>query len=107
MVGPLSSFSYCLLHIQVFSVILCSHVFGLVCCFTSYATAMVMWERSVHLTTIFFLDKLEQAVNQYFVYILSHEIVRMLDVLCPENVIYRALSEILSAYMRYHIRETI
>ena len=34
------------------------------------STAMVMVGRSVHLTTLF-LDKLEQAVNQYFVHILS------------------------------------
>ena len=33
------------------------------------STAMVMVERSVHLTTLF-LGKLEQAVNQYFVHIL-------------------------------------
>ena len=35
------------------------------------STAMVMAGRSVHLTTLFFLSKLEQAVNQYFVAILS------------------------------------
>ena len=35
------------------------------------STAMVMAGRSVHLTTLFFLGKLEQAVNQYFVHILS------------------------------------
>ena len=35
------------------------------------STAMVMAWRSVHLTTLFFLDKLEQVVNQYFVHILS------------------------------------
>ena len=29
------------------------------------STAMVMAGRSVHLTTIFFLGKLEQSVNQY------------------------------------------
>ena len=34
------------------------------------STAMVMAGRSVHLTTLF-LGKLEQAVNQYFVHILS------------------------------------
>ena len=34
------------------------------------STAMVIAGRSVHLTT-FFLGKLEQAVNQYFVHILS------------------------------------
>ena len=32
---------------------------------------MVMAGRSVSLTTLFFLGKLEQAVNQYFVHILS------------------------------------
>ena len=32
------------------------------------STAMVMGGRSVHLTTLFFLGKLEQAVNQYFVH---------------------------------------
>ena len=42
----------------------------LFCCFTSQATAKVMAGRSVQLTT-FFLGKLEQAVNQYFVHILS------------------------------------
>ena len=36
------------------------------------STAMVMAGRSVHLTTLFGdLGKLEQAVNQYFVHILS------------------------------------
>ena len=35
------------------------------------STAMVMAERSVHLTTLFFLGRLEQAVNQYFMHILS------------------------------------
>ena len=35
------------------------------------STAMVMAGRSVHLTTLFFLDNLEQAVNLYFVHILS------------------------------------
>ena len=34
------------------------------------STAMVMSGRSVHLTILFFLTKLEQAVNQYFVHIL-------------------------------------
>ena len=33
------------------------------------STAKVMSGRSVHLTTLFFLGKLEQAVNQYFVHI--------------------------------------
>ena len=37
---------------------------------TSQSTAMVMAGRSVHLTTLF-LGKLEQAVNQYFVHLLS------------------------------------
>ena len=44
-------------------------IFGLVC-FTSQSTAMVMLGQSVHLTTLFILGKLEQVVNQYFVYIL-------------------------------------
>ena len=35
------------------------------------STAMVMAGRSVHLTTPFFLGKLEQAVNKHFVHILS------------------------------------
>ena len=35
------------------------------------STAMVMVGRSVHLTTLFPPGKLEQAVNQYFVHILS------------------------------------
>ena len=35
------------------------------------STSMVIAGRSVHLTTLFFLGKLEQAVNQYFVHILS------------------------------------
>ena len=45
--------------------------FGLVCCFTSQSTAMVMSRRSVHLTTLF-LGKLEQAVKPvwYFMLIL-------------------------------------
>ena len=42
----------------------------LACCFTSQSTAMVMLGRSVHLTTLF-LGKLDQAVYQYFVQILS------------------------------------
>ena len=46
-----------------------SNVFSLVYCFTSLSTAMVMAGRSVHLTA-FFLGKLEQAVNQYFLHIL-------------------------------------
>ena len=41
------------------------------CCFMSKSTAMVMSGWSVHLTTLFFLGKLEQAVHQYFVHILS------------------------------------
>ena len=32
---------------------------------------MVMVERPVHLITLLFVGKLEQAVNQYFVHILS------------------------------------
>ena len=39
--------------------------------FLSKSTAMVMSRRSDHLTTIFFLKKLEKAVNQYLV----HELV--------------------------------
>ena len=35
------------------------------------STAMVIAGRSVHLTTLFFLGRLEQAVNQLFVHILS------------------------------------
>ena len=35
------------------------------------STAMVMAGRSVHLKPHFFLGKLEQAVKQYFVHILS------------------------------------
>ena len=35
------------------------------------STAMVIDGRSVHLTTLFFLGELEQAVNQYFVHTLS------------------------------------
>ena len=35
------------------------------------STVKVIAGRSVHLTTLFFLGKLEQAVNQYFVHILS------------------------------------
>ena len=35
------------------------------------STAMVMAGPSVHLTTLFFLGKLEQAVNQYLVHTLS------------------------------------
>ena len=37
----------------------------LFCCFTSKSTAMIMvGVQSVHLTTLFFLGKLEHAVNQ-------------------------------------------
>ena len=39
--------------------------------FTSQSTAMVMLRRSVHLTTLF-LGKLDKAVNQYLVHILSN-----------------------------------
>ena len=51
-------------------VYLCSNLIRVVCLFvllifTSQSTAMVMTGQSVHLTT-FFQDKLEQAVNQYF-----------------------------------------
>ena len=35
------------------------------------STAMVIAERSVHLTTLFNLGKLERAVNLYFVHMLS------------------------------------
>ena len=35
------------------------------------STAKVIAGRSVHITTLFFLGKLEQAFNQYFVHILS------------------------------------
>ena len=48
--------------------------FPLFVCFVALrpkSTAMVIAGRSVHLTTLFFLGKLEQAVNQYFVHILS------------------------------------
>ena len=47
--------------------------FCLFVCFVALrpkSTAMVMAGRSVHLNTLF-LGKLEQAVNQYFVHILS------------------------------------
>ena len=43
----------------------CSFVY----CITSQSTAMVMSGWSVHLTTPFSLDRLEQVVNQYLVYI--------------------------------------
>ena len=45
---------------------------GFVCFFAlrPKSTAMVMAGQSVHLTTLFFLGKLEQVVNQYFVHIL-------------------------------------
>ena len=39
--------------------------------FRSQSTAMVMLGRSVYLTTLFFLGKLDLAVNQYFVHVLS------------------------------------
>ena len=55
-------------HIKQTQIIL---IVCLFCCFTSQSTAMVMAGRSVDLTTLF-LDKLEQAVNQYFVHILLH-----------------------------------
>ena len=44
-------------------------VCSFVCCITPQSTAMVMLGRSVHLTTPFSLDRLECAVNQYFVHI--------------------------------------
>ena len=53
---------------------LISHIICLFVCFVALrpkSTAMVMAGRSVHLTTLFFLGKLEQAGNQYFVHILS------------------------------------
>ena len=49
------------------------YVLGLFVCFVALrpkSTAMVIAGRSVHLTTLS-LGKLEQAVNQYFVHILS------------------------------------
>ena len=52
--------------------------FGLVCCFTFQATAMVMWGRSVLVTTLF-LGKLEQAVNQ------SRDFVHMLALVTDIN----------------------
>ena len=45
-------------------------LFCLFCCFTSQATAMVMAGLSIHLTTLF-PGQTKQAVNQYFVHILS------------------------------------
>ena len=54
-------------------------VFCLFCCFMSQSTATVMSGQSVHLTTLFFLDKLEQAVNQYFMHILSLLTYRCVD----------------------------
>ena len=48
-------------------------VYLLLVCFVALcpkSTATVMGRRSVHLTTLFFFGKLEQAVNQYFVHIL-------------------------------------
>ena len=51
----------------------CWFCFCLFVCFVALrpkSTAMVIAGRSVHLTTLF-LGKLEQAVNQYFVHILS------------------------------------
>ena len=53
---------------------LISSRFCLFVCFVALrpkSTAMVMAGRSVHLAALFFLGKLEQAVNQFFVYILS------------------------------------
>ena len=41
----------------------------LFCCFTSHVKAMVKAGQSVYLTLVFFLAKLEQAVNQYFMHI--------------------------------------
>ena len=49
------------------------HLGVLIVCFVALrpkSTAMVIAGRSVHLTTLF-LGKLEQAVNQYFMHILS------------------------------------
>ena len=44
----------------------------LFCCFSPQSTAMVIVGRSDHLRNhTYFLGKLEQAVNQYFVHILS------------------------------------
>ena len=48
----------------------CSFVFVCFVALRPKSTAMVIAGRSVHLTTLF-LGKLEQAVNQYFVHILS------------------------------------
>ena len=56
----------------IFLFILLCMLVSLFVCFVALhpkSTAMVMAWRSVHLTTLF-LDKLEQAVNQYFVHIL-------------------------------------
>ena len=49
-------------------------MFVLFVCFVALrpkSTAMVMAGQSVYLTTLFFLGKLEQAVNQYLVHIIS------------------------------------
>ena len=45
--------------------------FGLISCLTSQSTAMVRLGWSVHLTTLFFLGKLDKEVNQFFMHILS------------------------------------
>ena len=47
------------------------NIFGLDCFFMSQSTAMVMSRQPVHLTTLFILGKLEEAVHQYFAHILS------------------------------------
>ena len=45
-------------------------VFVVLLLYVPKSTAMVMAGRSVHLTTLFFLGELKQAVNQYLVHIL-------------------------------------
>ena len=59
--------------INHFSLIVSNNIVCFVCfvALCPKSTAMVMAGRSVHLTTLFYLGKLEQAVNQYFVHILS------------------------------------
>ena len=60
----------CLYILSVKINLLCDVCFVCFVALRPKSTAMVMAGWSVHLTT-FFLSKLEQAVNQYFVHILS------------------------------------
>ena len=64
----------------------------------SKSTAMVMAGRSVYLATLLFLGKLEQAVKQYFVHILSLVTDNILDKLKISDFNATSLSNFSTLY---------